>query len=213
MTNFILVLKSGGQYQYQHVNALVRQIEKYYAKQKRIICLTDKPDNIICETENLRYNLPGWWSKMEIFRHTGKCFYIDLDTVIVNDITNIVDYPHKFTALREASLNHGITKRMGSGLIAYNGDYSFMLDEFLKRKVDYMKNHGRGDQEFIEKYIPDFTGFQDLFPNQFQSYKFTLQNKDILLADTRIVYFHGKPKPWEVKHNWIPSYSDKERTT
>lgn len=203
---FLTILKSGGEYNHNHVNALYDQVQKFCNINFSFLCLTDIPDNINCRTLPLKHNWKGWWSKIEIFQFCLPdtiYFYIDLDTVIVSDITNIVTYPHKFTALGEAMLNRGITENLGSGIMSWSGDYSFLYDIFKSDPIRYAQQHRhRGDQEFIQSQLSSFDTFQNMFKGLY-SYKFTLQNKDILPDDAKIIYFHGRPKPWDVKHDWL----------
>lgn len=58
----VTVLRSGGEYNEQHVYWLYKQLPADYEK----ICLTDItiPD---IQTVKLTTNYPGWWSKIEMF--------------------------------------------------------------------------------------------------------------------------------------------------
>ena len=54
----------------EHVYALQKQIEKFYPRPHKFICFTDF-ENMKCETIKLKHNLPGWWSKMEMYQLKG----------------------------------------------------------------------------------------------------------------------------------------------
>ncbi|NLF99970.1 MAG: hypothetical protein GX565_07445 [Lentisphaerae bacterium] len=214
MTTIACVLKTGTwknrhmkiAYSAKHVQWLGHMVNKFCRIPHRFVCLTDTKIGGV-ETIPLKDNLLGWWSKMELFREFQSCFYLDLDTVIVGDISEIVDYPHKFSALRNFSSTPD-TKRMGSAVLAWNGDYRFLYNRFMtdpkRHMIECSSSKKWGDQGFIAAELGGaFDRFQDLFPGQIVSQKKDMKN-NVLPADARIVCFHGKPKPWEVKADWIP---------
>ena len=53
-----------------------------------------------------------------------------------------------------------------------------------------------------------FDRFQDLFPGRIVSQKTDMKN-NVLPPGASVVCFHGKPKPWEVKADWIPKLDTK----
>ncbi|MEN3751897.1 hypothetical protein ABC733_01770 [Mangrovibacter sp. SLW1] len=84
----VTVLRSGGEYNEQHVYWLYKQLPAEYEK----ICLTDItiPD---IQTVKLTTNYPGWWSKIEMFdpeKIQDDIFYLDLDVVVLGDISQIL---------------------------------------------------------------------------------------------------------------------------
>lgn len=213
MVTFLTVLKYGSTektrlgYKPEHVYAIQNQIKKHYKKPHKFFCLTDH-ENLKCPTIKLLHNWPGWWSKLELFRFNFSpeetIVYIDLDTVILSDITTLVDYPHKFSALAEA-LPQGITDNLGSGIMIWTGAQIDIYNKFKEGAAHFMNIHrAHGDQAFIQEMRPGFMKLQDKFCGLY-SYKFTLQDKDNPPVDTKIIYFSGKPKPWQadVNHSWI----------
>jgi hypothetical protein len=174
MALIVSVLKSGGVYTAEYVERLKDSLPGY-----DFVCFSDVP--VPCDRIPLKHNLPNWWSKLEIFTLKEKCFYLDLDTVVDGDISEIVNYPHKFTMLSD--FYHGTP---ASGIMAWEGDYSNILTDYDPRKI----YPGHGDQGYIAtKVVPEY--FQDLFPGRIDSYKvgkYPLAN---------IVCYHGSPKPHE----------------
>ncbi len=193
-------------YSAKHVQWLQKMVNKFCGTGHDFVCLTDAEIAGV-KTIQLKDNLPGWWSKIELFREFEDCFYIDLDTVIVEDISELLNYDHKFTALRNFSsvINNS---RMGSAVMAWKGDYRFIYDVFMKDSQKYIKEYTNsekwGDQGFINGQLQGkFDRWQDLFPGHIVSQKINMRN-NVLPKDARIVCFHGTPKPWEVKAEWIP---------
>lgn len=210
------VLKSGSfmnrqiklEYSAAQVLWLKKQVETHLKLPHKFICMTDI-DIPGVETRKLLDEFPGWWSKMELFREFDSCFYIDLDTVIVGDISNIVSYNHDFTVL--TNLSNPASGRIGSGVMAWNKDLSHLYTKFKQNSIKYIKefvvSDKWGDQGFIESNMKIPHRFQNMFPNSILSYTFGLPNKDIIPEKCRIVCFHGAPKPWETTHKWVPAIS------
>lgn len=158
----------------------------------------------------LRDDLPGWWAKMALFREFEDAFYIDLDTVIVGDITRMVKHKHKFTVLRNLSSKQ--PGRIGSGVMAWRGDYSHLYQAFMAEPARHMAECTTsakwGDQGFIQHVQREHGGwdhFQDLWPERIKSYKYDMRRGDPPKG-CRIVCFHGVPKPWEAQNKWIPAH-------
>jgi hypothetical protein len=159
----------------------------------RFICFSDV--GVPCERIPLKNNWPGWWSKIEIFSEVfdDTVLYIDLDTVIAGDITHFAEYNHRFTMLKDFSK----WDIPNSGLMAWNGDYSFLYKTFTKGKDKYMIEYNKmprlGDQSFISEHQAPYDFWQEVFPEQVFSYKKHILEKP-KPADARGVCFHGEPK-------------------
>jgi len=183
----------------EYVNRLMNSLSHYSINR---ICLTDvdaKFDN--CQTEKLQHRYQGWWSKIELFDHPAlesrNVLYLDLDTIVKDDITHLLEYDHQFTMLRDF-----MKDRRASGVMCYKfDDYKHIAENFSTNLYDRYKTADRwGDQGYISEQVTtkvDF--FQDLFPNLITSYK---MHKVDRVIESSIVCFHGKPRPHEV--NWNP---------
>lgn len=81
------VLRGGGEYGPQHVQAMQRQVRKWAPADTQFYCLsdTDVPGVDCIPLEN---EWPGWWSKLELFRAVLKddFVYTDLDNVLLGPI-------------------------------------------------------------------------------------------------------------------------------
>lgn len=193
-------------YSAKHVQWLQSMVHRHCGINQDFVCLTDTQVEGV-KTLPLKSNLPGWWSKIELFREFKECFYIDLDTVIVGDISELLNYKHAFTALRNFSSAKN-TNRMGSAVMAWNGDYSFIYNSFMENYkryiIEYTTSEKWGDQGYINNKLGGkFNRWQDLFPGYIVSQKIDMKN-NVVPKGARVVCFHGKPKPWEVKADWIP---------
>ena len=81
------VLRSGGDFEPQHVYKLQKMCAKYLPPHE-FVCLSDI--QLSCETILLRHDWAGWWAKMELFR-LPSALYFDLDTVIIDDCTEMIE--------------------------------------------------------------------------------------------------------------------------
>ena len=211
MITFLTVLKSNktnefgkfghSTYLPEHVYSLQSQIKKRYPKPHNFYCLTDYPD-LECETTPLILDLPGWWSKMELFRQTGNIIYFDLDTVILDDITELVEYPHEFSALADIHHNSILPGRLWSGIMAWSGDHTDIYNKFVENiEFNMSRSQQGGDQHFIGDFRPNFTPVQKI-TSGIVCYKLELKNNESPPPETKIIYFMGNPKPWQLDHKW-----------
>jgi hypothetical protein len=183
----------------EHVLWLKEQVERHYAgTDLDFVVLSD----VVIPGVNriaLRHDWPGWWSKMELFRCFDSALYLDLDTVIIGDITEIVQADvEKLHALRDFSGKD--SSRMGSGILKWTGDYTRLYSDFRRHAARHMQRYTRsthwGDQGFIRDQVPDHGYLQDLYPDRIISYKADVLDKPHPHPMPSIVCFHGEPKPW-----------------
>ena len=93
---------------------------------------------------------------------------------------------------------------MASGFMSWHGPrVTRIYEEFLKRPEHHMRVHEvAGDQAFIRTWKPSVQYFQDLYPRQVVSYKVHCMGRPeiTLPTNSRVLCFHGKPKPHEIKN-------------
>jgi len=152
----------------------------------------DVPDRIPLEND-----WPGWWSKIELFKLEGPLLYFDLDTIIKGDLSDIAEQCHKqeFIVLNDFYREKGI----GSGMMGWNESVRYIYDAFAKNPRQYMDQYRNGgDQSFIESQCSPVK-WQNIVRDHVVSYKVHVMNGKS--NGSRVVCFHGKPKPHEV--NWL----------
>jgi hypothetical protein len=218
MYNIVCVLKTGkwthpgypkktAEYGANDVLRLKKQVEKHCSAPHRFICLSDIEIPGV-ETLKLRHNWPGWWSKMELFDRFTKAFYLDLDSAVVGEITDLVTRPaKKFQVLK--NLSSPTSVRIGSGVMKWEGDYSYLYEEFKKRAEENMAEFTTpewwGDQGFIRAHLEDWEHLQHIWPGAIVSYNRDMKKQGDPPLGSKIVCFHGETKPLDVlhKHDWI----------
>lgn len=191
----VTVLRSGGEYGPQHVRRLKAQIERHTSKTFLFVCLSDvRIEGVV--TVPMQENWPTWFSKIELFRHFKEAFYLDLDTTIVGDITEMIEHDHVFTMLSDLGGRPFPT----SGMMAWKGDFSGITEAFAENPDKHMRECTKhacwGDQGFIAKHINPCS-FQRIWPGAIVSYKYDCKNG--VPENAKVVCFHGKPRPWDIE--------------
>lgn len=195
-----LVLRKSADYDVDYVEKLVHSLKKNIKDEEiEYVCISDTALGNICTKINFEYNWPGWWSKLELFSHPylkGKpVIYFDLDIIVKKDITDFVSTNHNFSMLRGLSKN-GI---VNSSIMAWSRDRSYISKQFDPsiHIYEYKQKNKWGDQDFIRNHVNDKISFiQDSFPDMISSKKYSNIKR---IRSSRIVCFHGKPRPRDVK--------------
>lgn len=206
----VSVYKPGGGFSDDYVGRLKANVAANCKADHRFVCLTNRNlDNIECIP--LAEKRSGYWNKLEIFRRglfDGPVVYLDLDTMIVGDVTDILTYPHGFTAGYNFKRKHADS--MASWFMAFDGreDRSHLFDGYCpgSTPTEYEQDWVRwGDQGYIQDNLRhEWTSIDDLFPGRCASYKWEIRRPWKIPPAVSFVAFHGKPRPHEV--NWeLPS--------
>lgn len=194
------------QYHLSDVCRIIGQI-RHYMPQSEIVVLTDQSHGVPAATVKLIYDLPGWWSKLEVFRPSvyaawGGGFYMDLDTVAVGDFSHMLNCRNELAMLTDFN-----GERPASGIMAWGQDQSYLTARFMQDPAKHIAAHvtgsSWGDQGFISAHAPDPVRIQDMFPGEVVSYKRHGLAHQPLPPKAKLVCFHGRPKPADVSHDWI----------
>jgi len=192
------VLRSGGEYNPGHVRRLKEEVGRNLTLPHEFICLSDLPGEGY-ETIPLIHDWPGWWSKLELFRQHllvsgNPVLYLDLDTTITGLLDGIA-LGHRFTVLE----NFWTAGKIGSGLMAWNMDLSFIYRAFVERPDEHMKKFMTrerfGDQGFIDVYSPVRPErWQTKHPGRVASYR--RHCRAGVPRGVLVVCYGGKVRPW-----------------
>jgi hypothetical protein len=168
----------------------------------RFVCFTDEPSGLDknIETRPLPPDLKGWWNKLYLFK-TGvfeegaRVVYMDLDTAIVGDVGDLAAYRGAFAILRDFYRPRGLN----SSVMLWRGGFGAEIwDSFVRAGKPDLQG---GDQAWIERSQSPHDILQDLFPDSIISFKESAMLN--LPPRTKIVCFHGEPKPHQVKNGWV----------
>jgi hypothetical protein len=201
----VVCLKWGTKYGPDYVNRLYYAVKRNSTVDFKFYCFTDDATGIIPEviTVPLPYadQLDSWWNKLHLFSREipiipgSYIFYIDLDTLIVDNIDILLTMrSRRLLVLRD--FYHGVVKSanlVGSGLMMWrHGQYTQVWEKFIENPQKHIEKAGTyGDQWWIEKRVTDQIFWQDLFPDQVVSFK--VHCRKGLPLGAKIVCYHGRP--------------------
>jgi hypothetical protein len=208
----VVCLKWGTKYGPEYVNRLYSGVIKNSNLDINFYCFTDDARGIDPQIKTVRLpyanKIESWWNKLWLFSNElpiergEQIFYIDLDTLIVGNIDNLLQIKiPKLVVLRD--FYHGIAKTagiVGSGLMSWrHGTYNKIWENFIRNpKAAIDRAHPHGDQWWIERNSSNWYFWQDLFPDQVISFK--VHCRGGLPPNAKIVCYHGKPSIPESAH-------------
>lgn len=201
------VLKSGGIYTEEYAVKLGKNIRKNCTIPIKLVILTDlidhKFENIYDNIIPLQHDWPKWWGKIELFSpdfyNGNRVVYFDLDTIIHDNIDDILSYSGDFAALSD--FYQKVT--LGSGVMAWeSGKYCQIYHEFVKNSENIISNYSYGDQQWIQEKIKRPVFLQNIFKNKLVSFKadcikqrtYTPNVPIQIPKSSSVICFHGEPR-------------------
>lgn len=190
----------GDKYGWEDVYAIKRNLRKCL-RRYRFVCITDQVIHGV-EVKPPEVWWPGWWQKVGLFKPgfaPGPAVYLDLDVVLVDDLTEWV----------ETYTRNGLTMPTNWAQSGHGGCQSsvMMWGDELPRAVydrfefDSVSKRLWGDQEWITELRDQ--GVIEVQPCEgVRSYKYHCRNQGPPVG-TKVVAFHGKPKPPDVGDSWV----------
>jgi len=206
---FAVTLKSGGDFKHWDAITLSNQVRQHMRLPHRFVCLSDFADlGSTVEILPLRHNWPGWWSMIEMFRLKGPVVAGGLDMIVLDDIDRLAELaltcpPDVFYMARPQPRPFNNGEKWCSGLQIWNGDWSWLYEQFCLNPQSYMDFHVK-EQRFtytcLMNHMVKIRAVQDYFDGYY-SYKNNCRNGKP--KDARVVLFHGHPRPKHCKEPWV----------
>lgn len=196
-------------YRPQHVHALQYMVQKHLQIPHRFVCVTDDPKGLRCETVklwsdpkvNLQAGHPNCYRRIKMFSNYAKTLLgekilsIDLDCVILKDITDLItDDDLKI-------LSGGAAPYNGSLILHKPGTRTCLWDEFdseftppaiLKHAKKTGVRHYGSDQAWISYRCPD----EATWTREDGIYHWSAIRGKPLPENARIIFFSGREKVW-----------------
>ena len=158
----IVCLKWGDKYSAKWVNRLYTMVERNYNQPFNFWCITENILDIRAEVKCINFPskidyLEKWWWKVwffsEEFPIQGKCLFFDLDMVIQNNITKLIDY--NFT---KPCLLKGKAFKFNSSIILWDTRKSNknIWNKFIKNTQYYVNNRETDDEYFSRDWAKEF---------------------------------------------------------
>jgi len=202
----VCVLKTGGEYTRKYSMIMQNMVERNTTIKHDFLVLTDA--NLVHQKQlRLARNYPGWWSKLELFRLKGPVLYLDLDTVIVGNIDRLAKAvmalpENSFRMLTPFNEGRASKGEWASGILAWNGDFRFLLDNIPASKTDsFFKGW---DQVYIFKKLQQHGITIDSINRHAKIYSYRRHCVDGLPKNAEIVCFHGNNRPHSTNNvDWV----------
>jgi hypothetical protein len=225
----VACVKWGTKYGPEFVNRLYYMVERNLTIPFRFCCYTEDATDLIPEVNVIPIesdDLEGYWNKVALFKlFTGKVLYIDLDTVIQNNIDKLITHSPVLCGVKtywsEISTDgseYYVTMKwktpFNSSVMVWNAeDYYWVWDVFASDMDMYILKYF-GDDKFLGNEVPNKTAFpkgwiysrtRGLGNNEKPNYKMN----DLLSAyhypDAMICMLNGATKPIHyegLEHYW-----------
>lgn len=186
----------GDKFSEDYVYNLKSAVQRNTTIQHKFICLSDRMLPGI-DTILLKPGFTGWWNKLQLFdgRIDGHVVYLDLDTLIVDNIDWLLSYKGAFAGIEDlGSINSHqsyLKGKLQSGILAFDARAAgWIWDVFFFDHHNITKAH-RGDGEYLNSAVSNRDLLQSVYPSQIKSYKYQVYPNNIDGAS--IVCFHGRP--------------------
>ena len=211
----VICMKWGTKYGPEYVNRLFRGVSRHLNRPHRFVCFTEDASGILPGVEvfplpdlGLPPSPERGWLKLATFGPTlgdlsGTTLFLDLDLVIVGNLDVFFELPAPFYIMRD--FKRPGSKVGNSSVYRFDiGAHTQVLSNFVADFEGARRRH-RNEQEYLTQAAEDL-GVLAYWPADLAvSYKkrcvplFPLNfwKAPTCPTDTRIVVFHGRPKPEE----------------
>lgn len=230
VTNCACVLH-GKKYDWTYVEKLRNMLRRNLSREVRMHVFTEKerkiPDDYIkhqlTEWPGISGPKKSWWYKMQMFdpaRIQGQVLYLDLDVVIMRDISWIYDlHPSYFWAIHDfRRLWKPSWKGINSSMMYWDTQkYAYIWDNFCAQNIAATVKRFHGDQDYLSSVINP--GDMRYLPSAYiRSWRWQIKDGgmdfntrvykrpdagSVLDPDAQIIIFHGEPKPHQLVEPWI----------
>ena len=224
----------GNGYDWIYVDRLYSMLTRHFTKGIRLHVYTEQsrsvPDHMIKHALNEWPGLSGrrrsWWYKMQLFNpdhYAGQLLYLDLDTVIVNNLDWILELDTRyFWSIRDfQSLWKPQFQGINSSLMYWNTvSFAKIWEDFSIQDINQIRKKYNGDQDYISdvlsatkrKFVDNTRvvswRWQALDGGMnFQKRTHKIPGKGTEFdAKTSLLIFHGNPKPDQVTDPVVQSH-------
>ncbi len=211
---FVMCMKWGTKYGPEYVNRLYGMVARHLKGPFRFVCLTDDSRDVrpevecfpLPELEQQASKRDGGWRKLNSYRKDlyglqGQALFLDLDVVIVDDITPFFEQPGEFLIIKDWKRPWRVTGN--SSVYRFTlGAHADMLDYFVAHQSEVRRKH-RNEQEFLSHYLHAQGKLKYWDKRWCASYKYhCIPNFPLnyfrpphIPAGARILIFHGVMNP------------------
>ena len=205
----------------EHVNTLARMVARHYAKPHRFICITDDAAGIEPHIETF----PLWDDYASVPNPTGggrpSCYrrlklwspdmgwmlgerfvLLDLDAVIVSDITSLLDRPEEVVMWKSP---HGKWPYNGAFYMANVGARPQVWEAFdpvESPRATHRKGYRGSDQAWLSLILgPDEAAYTEMDGVYIEN-----RLGGNLPANARVVFMCSDKPPWKMQQRWVTEH-------
>ena len=189
----------GDKFSDDYVYNLKSMVERNTTVPHQFVCFSDRELEGI-KTVKLISGYKGWWNKMQMFNTDFKLgnrvVYLDLDTLIVDNIDWLLEYDGMFMGIEDlGSVNEHqpeLKGRLQSGVMSW--DYRLNSHLWNRFTSSGESQRYRGDGEYLNHIVPKYQRdfIQKRYKGKLKSYKYQVYSEGIT-DDLSIICFHGRP--------------------
>lgn len=221
-------------YQWQYVERLYNSLQRNLSPRVTMHVYTEPhrivPGHMIHhrldEWSGIRGPKRSWWYKIQLFNsehHQGPLLYLDLDTVVVNNIDWIWQLPtNRFWAVKDFKylFNHRRVTMNSSVMWFDPSKWNHVYRDFDPEWISKHRSRWHGDQDYIhEKIDSAYINYFDT--DRVRSWRWELLDGGfdfktrrhkkpgsgtVVDPGTSILVFHGDPKPHEICDQTVLSH-------
>lgn len=222
-------------YSPEYVNVMASMLKRNLnGVPHRIVCVTDDPYGIECETFPLWSDcqglpnpsgpsrLPSCFRRLRLYdraiqRDMGisdgdRIVSLDLDTVVCGDLRSVLETEGRFVGWKLAAEFHPWVYN-GSFQMFTAGDLQDIWSKFDPTKSPQeakMAGFKGSDQAWLSMNLIGKEGSNEVPYPRFASYPLHCVRLGVHAAATRLVFFHGRSKPWhretQAASPWVSRY-------
>jgi len=200
----VVCLKTGDKYGVEYVHKLHSMLLRNLNLNFSFYVITDSfIRDYVCLAPS---GYGTWWDKLEVFKifdHPTPTLFIDLDTVIVDNIGDMVEWGIEQLEIAPLVIIEDFNRPRGygSGVFMFKGGLSHVYASFRDKSSWIMANI-EGDQNWLEATVPVVS----FWPREWVvSYKNDMRDKGLtdVPKGSKVVCFHGNPKNHQIGGLWI----------
>lgn len=219
MDRVVICMKWGKLYGPDYVNVLYSACRNNISGDFRFVCLTDDANGLDPAIESFPIPdlgiqefdwIKGGWPKISVFKPdlyglTGRCLFIDLDTVICGKIDEFFETGGDFVGIDTGPTWGRPTPNrkplLGTGIFAFTlGKYSAIYDEFVLDPQAVVAKY-RIEQIYVQDRIENITYWPRSWVESFKYHYRKPALVGLILPprtpspESRVIAFHGDPRP------------------
>lgn len=209
----IICMKWGAKYDATNVNRLRGMVKRHLSRPHRFVCFTDNATGVRDDVEVMplpHVNIPQGpercWRKLGVFAPEetglrGLTLFLDLDLVLLDSIDCFFEHPGEFIIIRDW-LRDGTTGRAvgNSSVFRFDAEKHHAILESFNADAQNIAAQHRCDQDWMTHYVGTPTYWPEAWCRSFkrhclQPFPVSLFKAPKRPPETKILVFHGDPKP------------------